>query len=87
MVRDQANVGKSPTEDISEDEDCGILGVASDVCLRVVEGGLLARSLAVPLKAGFAVLARHSVRVVLDSRFRNIEKRQLSKEGPTALGM
>lgn len=64
MVRDKANVRKSPTEDVGDDEDCGILGVASNIRLRVVEGGLLARGLATPLEAGFAVLARHRVRIL-----------------------
>lgn len=68
MVRDQTNVGKSPTEDVGEDEDCSILVVASDIRLRVVERGLLARGLAIPLEAGFAVLARHFVGLILNRR-------------------
>ena len=61
VVGNQTNVRQGPAEDVGDDEDSGILGVARDVGLDVVQCGLLARGSAVPLETGFAVFARHCV--------------------------
>jgi hypothetical protein len=59
VVCEDADVGESPAEDVGDDKDSGILVVAGDIAVDVVELGLLANGLAVPLEAGFAVVAGH----------------------------
>ena len=58
VVGQQTDVGQSPAKDIADDEDSGILVVASDVGWVVSELGLLADRLAVPLESLFAA-GRH----------------------------
>ena len=59
VICQNADVGKSPTEDVGDNEDSGILVVAGDIAVNLVELCHLADGLAVPLEAGLAVITRH----------------------------
>jgi len=59
VVCQNADVGKCPAEDIGDDKDSGILVVAGNIAVDVVELGFLADGLGAPLEAGLAVVAGH----------------------------
>jgi hypothetical protein len=59
VVGQDADVRERPSEDIGQDEDGGLLGVASNVSLLIVQRRLLAGGLTIPLEAGLAVVAGH----------------------------
>lgn len=58
VVGQQAQVGKSPAEDVVDHQDGGVLVVAGNVCIQTGDLGLLARGGAIPLESGFAAF-RH----------------------------
>ena len=59
VVCQNADVGKSPAENVGDDKDSGVLVVAGNIAVNVVELGFLADGLGAPLEAGLAVVAGH----------------------------
>lgn len=57
MVCQNTDVGESPSEDVCDDQDGGILAVSSNVGIVLANFAFCARSLAVPLISRFALIA------------------------------
>lgn len=64
VVREKSYIWQRPTKYIADDENGGILVIASYVGIVLTELGFLASGLSIPGEARFAVIARHVLRFV-----------------------